>query len=90
MKDNQGNKEKIIAKVEEILAHAFEEVMDIDQLCSFLPLDKPSVYALTSRRLIPHSKPTGKLMFRKSKILKWLDDHEIETEVDIKKKILNQ
>ena len=57
----------------------FEEIMNIDELSSFIKLDRQTIYALTSKREIPYSKPTGKLLFLKSEILQWLRDNHVDT-----------
>ncbi len=79
--------EKLGTDIAERVKESFEEIMDVDALSKFIKMDKQTIYAMTSARTIPHSKPTGKLLFRKSKILKWLDENEVETKNEIEKRI---
>mgnify|MGYP001336236065 CR=1 FL=1 len=85
--ESQNDLEKLASGIAERLKQSFEEVMDIDMLCAFIHLDKPTVYALTSQRRIPYSKPTGKLLFLKSKIVKWLEENHMPTQDEIKSNI---
>lgn len=84
------NTEETSKEISERLKLIFEEVMDIDALCAFIHLDKPTIYALTSQRRIPHTKPTGKLLFLKSEILHWLKDNHVKTQVEINSSIDNR
>ncbi len=88
MKKSDTN-EDISKEISERLKQIFEEVMDIDALCAFVHLDKPTIYALTSQRKIPHCKPTGKLLFLKSDIIKWLSESKVRTEAEIRSSIGN-
>ena len=55
------------------------EIMNISQLSEYIKLDKQTIYGLTSNREIPFTKPTGKLLFIKSDIDKWLMDNRRPT-----------
>ncbi len=68
----------------------FEEILDVKEVCALLHLDPPTIYALTSKRLIPHTKPTGKLLFLKSEIIFWLKENRVKTVTDIKIQIPNR
>jgi predicted DNA-binding transcriptional regulator AlpA len=83
----QNDFEKLAVSVAEKLKQSIEEVMDIDMLCDFIHLDKPTIYALTSQRRIPFTKPTGKLLFLKSKIIAWLEENNMPTQEEIKSNI---
>lgn len=85
-----NNTEDLSKEISDRLKVICEEVMDIDALCAFIHLDKPTIYALTSQRRIPHTKPTGKLLFLKSDIVKWLKDNQVKTQVEIKSSIDNR
>lgn len=50
----------------------------IDAAASILNLSRSTVYALTSRRKVPHYKRGGKLYFLRSELLAWLMDGKRE------------
>lgn len=87
--ESQNNLEQLLDEIVERLEKSFEEVMDVDMLCDFIHLDKPTVYALTSQRRIPYSKPTGKLLFLKSKIIKWLEENHMPTQAEVNNEVNN-
>ena len=74
--------EKIASK----LKLGCEEIMNIEELSAFIKLDRQTIYALTSNREIPFSKPTGKLLFLKSEILQWLRDNHVDTIAEMEMK----
>lgn len=47
-------------------------LIDIDQAASIVKLKRSTLYALTSRRKIPHYKRGGKLYFDSSELMDWL------------------
>ena len=50
------------------------EFLDIKQAAAFLNLATPTIYAMCSRREIPHLKRLKKLYFRKFDLEKWLEE----------------
>jgi excisionase family DNA binding protein len=53
-------------------ANSAEPLIDIDEAASIVKLKRSTLYALTSRRQIPHYKRGGKLYFRRSELIDWL------------------
>lgn len=49
-----------------------EDLLDIDAAAALVKLKRTTVYALTSRRQIPHLKRGGRLYFLKHELLEWL------------------
>lgn len=50
-----------------------KEIMTMDDVAIYTGQSKSTIYKLTSSNLIPHYKPTGKLIyFKKSEIDAWL------------------
>jgi len=49
-----------------------EPLVDIDAAALIVNLKRSTLYALTSRRRIPHYKRGGKLYFRQSELVQWL------------------
>jgi excisionase family DNA binding protein len=48
--------------------------INLKDACEFLNLAKPTIYTLTSKRLIPFIKKGKKLYFKKSDLENWLND----------------
>lgn len=51
-----------------------KEVLNVDEAASVLNLAKQTVYTLTHKRDIPFFKRGKKLYFKRSEILKWIDE----------------
>lgn len=60
------------------------EVMNIDEAAAMLSLSKSYIYRLTSLRMIPHYKPSGKMLyFERSELIKWALSNPIATKDNI-------
>lgn len=55
-----------------------KEILDIEELSSFLRIPKGTVYKMCERGKIPHFKAGKRLRFRKSAIDRWIEKMEIE------------
>lgn len=51
-----------------------EGFIDLDTACEVVHLKKPTIYKLAQKGLIPHYKPTKELLFRRSELIKWVED----------------
>ena len=51
-----------------------EELLDTTAAAELVKLSIATIYALTSRRQIPHYKRGGKLYFRRSELIEWLTE----------------
>lgn len=49
-----------------------EDLLDIDAAAALVKLKPSTIYALTSRRQIPHLKRGNRLYFLKNELLEWL------------------
>lgn len=49
-----------------------EEILNVKQASELLDLAVPTIYAMTSNRILPHSKRGKKLYFQKSELLEWI------------------
>jgi excisionase family DNA binding protein len=50
-----------------------KEVLTFDEACLYSGISRSYMYKLTSKELIPHSKPRGKFIyFERSKLNAWL------------------
>ena len=54
-------------------------LMNVEDVIAYLRLpSRQSLYALTHEKRIPHSKPAGRLLFRKRDIDRWIEAHRVE------------
>lgn len=57
-----------------------KSVWSISDLCDYTGMSRGYIYQLTSRRAIPHSKPTGgRVFFDRDTIKAWLLHNEVST-----------
>lgn len=54
-------------------SHA-EDFIDLETACEVIHLKKPTLYKLAQKGLIPHYKPSKELLFRRSELIKWVED----------------
>lgn len=72
-----------LSKIEKLLLGT-KKVLTFDELVEYTGLSKSYLYKLTASAKIPHSKPSGKvLFFDKEKIDKWLLDNNIKSEQEL-------
>lgn len=55
------------------------EIFRIDVLAEITGYSKPSIYAKTSRKEIPHFRRDGRLFFRRDEIMEWLTSNPVTT-----------
>ncbi|MFI3268275.1 MAG: helix-turn-helix domain-containing protein [Rikenellaceae bacterium] len=61
-----------------------KEVLTFDETANYTGLSKSYLYKLTSRKEIPHFKPTGKLVyFNRKEVETWLQDNRVSTTDEI-------
>lgn len=51
-----------------------EGMIGIDEACKILHLAKSTVYSLTQKRRLPFYQPGKMLQFKRSELLKWIED----------------
>ncbi|MCO6359039.1 helix-turn-helix domain-containing protein [Roseivirga pacifica] len=67
-----------------------KEVITVDELSDYLAISKSAIYKMTSSNVIPHYKPTGKLLyFKKSEIVEWVSKSRIKTMDEIEQEAEN-
>jgi excisionase family DNA binding protein len=49
-----------------------EKLLTPDKVCEILGIERSTLYAWTSKKLIPYIKVNGLLRFRESEIIRWL------------------
>ena len=52
---------------------ALPEILTIKEACEVLNLAKPTLYAMTSKKVIPFFKRSKKLYFKRSQLVKWIE-----------------
>lgn len=72
---------------EAMIAH--KEVLTLEEAAQFLGLKKSALYKLTHTRLIPFSKPNGKMcFFSRAALENWMLSNPVATQAEINAKVL--
>ena len=67
-------------RVAELLAPTQKDVLTAREAADYMGVTLQYLYRLTSARLIPHSKPTGKVLyFRRVELEDWLTANRVPT-----------
>jgi len=61
-----------------------EEFLSIEEACQLLHLAKPTIYTLTSSRRIPFIKTGKRILFRRTDLLRWLNEKRRKTVEELK------
>jgi excisionase family DNA binding protein len=56
-----------------------KEFMNVKEASEFLNLAVNTLYEKTSNRTIPHFKSGAKLLFKRSELIKWLEEGKVST-----------
>ena len=60
--------------------------LTMKELCTYLSISESFAYKLTSGGIIPHYKPSGKLIyFKREEIDTWLLSNRIKTQIEMEK-----
>lgn len=65
-----------------------EELINIEEACRILGLAKSTVYAMTQTHKIPFYQPGKKLMFKRSELIKWMEQSHRESAEQTQESIL--
>ncbi|MAW96454.1 MULTISPECIES: helix-turn-helix domain-containing protein [unclassified Leeuwenhoekiella] len=69
---NNINLDERLARIESLLL-ANKKVLTLDEACDYTGMSRSYLYRLTSSGIIPHSKPSGKLVyFEREALEQWL------------------
>lgn len=61
-----------------------KEVLTTEDVCRLTGFSKSYLYKLTSRRVIPHYKPCGKIVFfNRHEVEAWLQTNRVSTAAEI-------
>ena len=73
-----------VAKLENQL-YITKKVLSFEEASKFLNLSKSYLYQLTSKTLIPHYKPQGKMLyFEREELEKWLMKNPVKSRQELK------
>ena len=70
-------------KIEPVQSSLVNEIFNMSQAADYLGLAKSTVYKMTSSRLIPHSKVSRKIIFKRNELEEWINKHKIKTKEEI-------
>ncbi|RYD51402.1 MAG: DNA-binding protein [Sphingobacteriales bacterium] len=61
-----------------------KELLTMDDTALLLGISKSHLYKLTSQRMIPHFKPTGKIvLFKRAELLDWVEKGRVSTQQEL-------
>lgn len=67
---------------------ALKELLTIEEAAEFLHMSVATLYTFNCRRRIPFIKVSGKVFYRRSSLLEWLDSGERKTKAQLSKEIM--
>jgi len=70
-------------KTDPVLNAPVNEIFNMAQAADYLGLAKSTVYKMTSSRLIPHSKVSKKIIFKRNELEEWITKHKVKTKEEI-------
>lgn len=56
-----------------------DDVLDVEGVAKLLHKSVDTIYSYTHKRVIPHSKPLGNLLFSKKELLEWIKTYKVKT-----------
>ena len=75
--------ENELTAIRQMLEGNMKNILSFTQTTEYLGISKSHLYSMTSKKLIPHYKPNGKMIyFEKSEIDKWILRNKQLTEND--------
>ncbi len=81
--------EERLDRIEKLLI-ANKKVLTFDEACDYTGISRSYFYKLTSKNILPYSKPNGKIIFfSKEKLDEWLLRNEQKSKNDLKDKALD-
>jgi len=84
-----NNFQKLIEHIEALSLNT-KSSFNIDEFCRYTGFTKSYTYKLTSKNIIPHSCPNGKLIyFSKDLVDKWLLRNPIKPTDDIEQEVID-
>ena len=73
--------------MDKAIDYSTKEVLTSEEVANYMGVSMSCLYKLTSRREIPHYKPTGKLCyFNRVEVEQWLQSNRVATGVELEQK----
>ena len=71
--------------------YALKKILSFEEASKFLNLSKSYLYHLTSKGVIPHYKPQGKMIYFEKELLEdWLRQNPIRTKQELQNEAANR
>ncbi|NDV68427.1 helix-turn-helix domain-containing protein [Dysgonomonas sp. 25] len=71
--------------------YALKKILSFEEASQFLNLSKSYLYQLTSKRIIPHYKPQGKMIYFERELLEdWLRQNPVRTKQEQQSEAANR
>lgn len=68
-----------------------ENYLTVEELCQALGIKKSTAYKLSSKRILPKYKPSGKIvLFKKSEVTKYIESKRIASVQEVKEAVLKK
>lgn len=65
-----------------------EDMIDIDEACAILNLQKSTVYSKVQNNQIPHYRPGKKLLFKRGELIEWMENSRRKTTAQTKEDLI--
>ncbi|MEH6405787.1 MAG: helix-turn-helix domain-containing protein [Leeuwenhoekiella sp.] len=79
-----------LERIENLLLSS-KRVLTLEEACDYTGISRSYLYRLTSKGMIPHSKPNGKLIyFEREELEQWLLQNKKFSDSDVKDSIAHQ
>jgi excisionase family DNA binding protein len=82
-KEPAPSPQKYDAEISPVLLPKPNEILSAQEAADFLHIAMPTLYEKTSKGLIPHSKPGGKLLFHRRDLEQWIWEGRKHTQEEI-------
>lgn len=73
----------ILGRIEQLAVIGSKTILTLSEAAAFTGYSTSHLYAMTSKRLVPHYKKCRKLYFRKQELEEWMLEREVKPESDI-------
>ena len=80
----QEELDRLAAAIRDNIAICHKEVLTLDEAAQYTGMRKSSLYKLTSAKAIPHSKPSGKVIFfNRLALERWMMSNPVATVAEL-------
>lgn len=80
----QDEIDKLVQVIMDSKSICQKEVLTFDEAVRYTGIKRSTLYKLTSKQVIPHSKPNGKMIFfRRVELEQWLMSNPVATTTDL-------